>query len=360
MLDSSAPTALNHPLSDERDVSQRKTVLRRQPHCVNHLHTVSSRYHRLKSTADSLIPTTTTPKMEQTSTSVTDDDAIESMWSSSGTATNAALCRERREHSFVLDDDHHSVKSSPLATCYSHSSSSSGSSFDLRSNSSDSHRTNLPDMQALLSCSSSGYDSSSNSIPDHFFASSPNSIVIPNCNLVDQFVGLHRPQPDLASSPQPSPSVSSLTHCRKCLSHSQASSDTDDDSQATTIQQNHRPRSLPIAIQQPKATAPDDDTDHSSQNSPLCHCSSSASQKARFRPCDSSPDRPPTSSLKLAAAVDAARLNEQPTVAHKNSLDHFIMSPTDKVKVQMKYQENDTKSVNTHVSNDLISLTLSE
>ena len=49
----------------------------------------------------------------------------------------------------------------------SYSSSSSSSSFDLCSNSSDSHHTDTSKTQTFSS--SSGYDSSLNSIPDHFF-----------------------------------------------------------------------------------------------------------------------------------------------------------------------------------------------
>jgi len=250
------------------------------------------------------------------------------------------------------------------------SSSSSGSSFDLCSNSNDSHHINTPVTKPLSL--SSGYNSSLNSIPDHLFSSSPNSIIIPDCNFVEQFVNLHLQNQssfdqDILSSPlssmsstssslfsqEPHSTISSPSYCRKCVNSNQVSSDTDDDSQATTVstnllalqQQNKRPRSLPIAIQQPKGILNDDETDNSSQSSPLCHCSVNISQKSRFRPCELNASAFSENTL-ATTSTDKSHINEQTTVNQKNSLEHFIMSPTDKVKIQMKYQENDIKSVN--------------
>ncbi|UJR22085.1 hypothetical protein I4U23_025151 [Adineta vaga] len=356
MLDSTTSASTSeHSLTDERDViqidlSKRKNLLKRQ---TNNLVTISNRYHRLKlSSTENL--TTTIATMNQASQQT--NESIDSIWSSS-------------------DNDHHLVKASPLTTYYSDSSLSSRSSFDLCSNSSDSHHMNASEIP-ILSSSSSGYDSSLNSIPDHLFSSSSNSIIIPNCNLVDQFGSLHRQKQssfdqDIISSPpssssstsssffssEPISKINSPSFCRKCIINNQVSSDTDDDSQATivslnvlSLQQNQRPRSLPIAIQQPKGLVNDDETDDSSRNSPLCQCSINNSQKNRFRPCDLSPDTFPENSLSTPAIDKLLHINEQSTMNQKKSLEHFIMSPTDKVKVQMKYQENDTKSNELRIS----------
>jgi hypothetical protein len=266
-------------------------------------------------------------------------------------------------------------KSSPVNPFYPYlSSSSSISSFDLHSSSTDSHHTDTPETKTFSS--SSGYDSSLNSIPDHLFPSSSNSIQIPNCNLVEQFINCHLQNQssfdqDINSSPtssfsslsgsfcsqDPISTIDSPLLCRKCVNNNnQLSSDTDDDSQSTTIstnfsptqQQNKRPRSLPIAIQQPKSVINDDETDNSSQNSPLCHCTINSSQKNRFRICELDL---PTYSEPITISTDKLHINEQSTVNQNNSLEHFIMSPTDKVKVQMKYQENDVRNVNIYKLN---------
>ena len=204
------------------------------------------------------------------------------------------------------------------------------------------------------------------------YSSSPNSIIIPDCNLVEQFVNLHLQtqssfDQDIITSSlssmsstsssffyqEPISTISSPSYCRKCTSNNQLSSDTDDDSQATTIstnllslqQQHKRPRSLPIAIQQPKGMLNDDETDNSDQSSPLCHCSVNTSQKNHFRTCEVNTTAFSENNLTTTSTVKS-HINQQPTGNQKNSLEHFIMSPTDKVKVQMKYQENDMKSVN--------------
>jgi hypothetical protein len=180
--------------------------------------------------------------------------------------------------------------------------------------------------------SSSGYNSSINSIPDHLFPSSSDSIIIPDCNLIEQFVNLHLQNSSLPTffSQEPISTNNSLLSCRKCILNNQLSSDTDDDSQSTTIsfeQENIRPRSLPIAIQQSKNIETDND-------SSSCHCTLNFSQKKSFRICE------------LTTMNSELHINEQLTINQKNSLEHFIMSPTDKVKIQMKYQENDIKNVN--------------
>lgn len=186
------------------------------------------------------------------------------------------------------------------------SSASSISSIDFHSNNDTPIR---PELQTFSS--SSGYDSSLTSIPDHLLSSSPN-----DCHFVDQFLHL---QLDIRPSTSPPSSFSSLSSqepnstlnspscCRKCIQNIHLSSDTDDDSQSTTISTDcsasqQRPRSLPIAIQQPKNVFNDD---HTEMDSSCRQCT-----------------------------------NE------KYALEHFIMSPTDKVKIQMKYQENDMKHVN--------------
>ncbi|CAF1175176.1 unnamed protein product [Adineta ricciae] len=369
MLESSSIIESTLPGVTEVDLSKRKTVSKRQ--------TISNRYHRLHSSSTENLPKAIS-SMNQSAQQpnqhrATVDGSIDSIWSSSGNEHLPTEDQSNVCNLLHLDDDHHHLlKSLPLNTFYSNSSSRS--SFDLCSNSRDSHPMNTPEIP-IFSSSSSGYDSSLNSIPDHLFSSSPNSIIIPDCNSVEQCVTLHRQkQPSFhqghTSSPpssfssssssffssQPISKISSPSFCRKCASNNQASSDTDDDSQATTVsmnllslQSNQRPRSLPIAIQQPKSIVNDDETDNSSQNSPLCHCSISNSQKSRFRPCDLSPDTYPETNL-TTPSTDKLHINEQVTINQKNSLEHFIMSPTDRVKVQMKYQENDTKSNELRIS----------
>ncbi|CAF3346955.1 unnamed protein product [Rotaria socialis] len=286
--------------------------------------------------------------------------------------------------------------------------------------------------------SSSGYESnvttlnsSISSLPDSLFLTSPDSIIMPpppvpspklpnnsDRNLVEQFIDLHLQKQtsfyqDASYSPPSSLSSSSSSFlsqtpistkhtpicCRKCVNNdedkNQLSSDTEDDSQSTTIatnslpsqqqqqQQNKRPRSLPIAIQQPKgitvdnnnnnnddaAEGDDDDEyaefDNSLQDSLTCHCSISSSRKKRFRTCEfnqqpifntaasanglfsdnnqltTATTTTTTTSDKLhidLKDIDHKNNNEPSTIKQqKNSLDHFIMSPTDKVKVPMKY-----------------------
>jgi len=342
------------------------------------------------------------------------------------------------------------VPEPPLAMFYSDPSMtpcSSVSSFNSHSNSNDLHASSssssqysssvsfyndIPETPKTLS-SSSGYesnipvsDSSLNSIPDHLFLSSSDSIIMPpppvpspklvtnsDRNLVEQFIDLHLQKQssfdqDVVYSPPSSFSSSSSSFlsqapistinspicCRKCINNedkNQLSSDTEDDSQSTTItinllplqqqQQNKRPRSLPIAIQQPKGVTiennnddddDDDEFDNSLQNSVTCHCSIISSRKKRFRTSElnhqsllnvgtsanglfSENTLITTTTDKLhidLKNIDDENNNEQSTIKQqKNSLEHFIMSPTDKVKVQMKYpplnndKESDIKSV---------------
>ncbi len=238
---------------------------------------------------------------------------------------------------FDLDDRHRRTstsKSSSITDFYldSYSSSSSISSFDLHSSNPDSR----PELKTFSS--SSGYNSSLNSIPDHLFSSATDSILIPDCHLVEQDI-----TSSSFSSQEPISTTNSPSYCRKCIQNNQLSSDTDDDSQSTTIstdflpyqQQTKRPRSLPIAIQQLKNVLNDDETDN---DSPFYHCTLNLSQTNRFRTCE----------LTAPISENGLKLhiNEQITVNQKHSLEHFIMSPTDRVKIQMKYQENDIKNVN--------------
>lgn len=250
------------------------------------------------------------------------------------------------------------------------------SSSDISSINSDSHHPHKPDLNTLSV--SSGYDSSVNSIHDDFLALSPPPINnTSESNLVKQFIDLHLQKQssydhDIISSSTSSLSSSSssffsqellLTNdshsfSRKCLSHNQLSSDTDDDSQATTIstnlmpskQKNKRPRSLPIAIQQPKTLVNDDDTDASSQCASLCCYSMDVPEKTSIQKCEFSSTTPVNGILSenrlIPKPIEKLDINEQIIGNQKNSLEHFIMSPTDKVKIQMKYQENDVKNVN--------------
>lgn len=94
---------------------------------------------------------------------------------------------------------------------------------------------------------------------------------------------------------------SSLNSLPSSLNSNLSSSGTDDDSQSTIIQQ--RPRSLPISIQQSKSiVATNNETNNDSSFS---YCTNNSFQ----------------------------------------NLEHFIMSPTDQIKIQMKYQENDAKNL---------------
>jgi len=236
-------------------------------------------------------------------------------------------------------------------------------------------------------------------------------------NLVEQFIDLHLQKQttfdqDASYSPPSSFSSSSSSFlsqapistinspicCRKCVKNddtNQLSSDTEDDSQSTTIiinllplqqqqqQQNKRPRSLPIAIQQPKGVTidnnnddeddDDDVSDNSLQNSLPCHCPIVSSRKKRLRTCEF--NHPPLLNAATSANglfsentlittttdklhidlkdIDVQNNNEQSTIKQQqNSLEHFIMSPTDKVRVQMKYPpfHNDTESDMRNVS----------
>ncbi|UJR27044.1 hypothetical protein I4U23_008348 [Adineta vaga] len=393
---------------------------------------------------------------------IVDEESRDSLWPS---ADEHHLLMPTSRSSHISDL---SSSSSSLAMFYSDPSinpCSSTSSFNSHSNSTDLHAVsssssshystsisfyhNIPKTPKTLSSpsSSSGYestiptsDSSLNSISDHLFLSPPDSIMMPpppvpspklplnsDHNLVEQFIDLHlqkqtsfdqevtySPPSSFSStsssflSQTPISTMNSPICCRKCVNHddkNQLSSDTEDDSQSTTItpsfvplqqqpqqqqqQQNKRPRSLPIAIQQPKGVSigsatitgtstsyddddnDDDDSDNSLHNSLSCHCPMSSSRKKRFRTCDinhqpifngatsanglfSENTLISTTTNKLhinLKDIDDQKSSDQtPVKQQKNSLEHFIMSPTDKVKVQMKYpplnndKEGDTRS----------------
>ena len=516
-------SAIELPLSDERDLSQIeaahrqeqpakwKMVSKRRQSCTNDMYaTAASRYHRYKppsvltplSTAEETGPFFSSlnkcpskyanDEVKSSSASITtrrsttdcnnllamnrranqeeqtnpqllasvDEESRDSIWPPTGTKRE----RERGDVHvyFVPLDEHHLLaptSRSPgesegsLVRFYSDpsmtpcSSSSSVSSFNLHSNSTDHSLSSqysssnpffaeIPNANQTFS-SSSGYESnlptsnsSINSISDHLFLSSPDSLIMPppssvpsaskhplhstDRNLVEQFIDLHLQKQssfehDVVYSPPSSFSSTSSSFlsqaprstpnspvcCRKCAKnedHQQLSSDTEDDSQSTTIstnlfpskqqQQNKRPRSLPIAIQQPKGLPmgnshqrddEDDESDYSLQNSLPCHCSMITSRKKRFRTCELNHPAPnstaPTSANGLFSEntlistttdklhidlkeIDEQNSNEQLTIKQqKNSLEHFIMSPTDKVKVQMKYlsnssdRESETRSV---------------
>lgn len=231
----------------------------------------------------------------------------------------------------------------------SYSSSSSISSSNLSLINSDSHHKVKPEIKTFSSSSSSGYDSSSNSIPDQFFSSLSDSILIPDFNLVEQFINTHLEKQTSFDNDINFSSASSLSSLSSSyfsqelpsysLTHNQLLSDTDDDSQATTIpnnsiQDNTRPRSLPIAIQQPKCVLNGDETDNSSQSDSLCQYSISIPEKNGFQTC------------KLTSSIDQSDSNEQIISNQSLTLERFIMSPTDQIKIQMKYQQDDMKNVN--------------
>jgi hypothetical protein len=272
---------------------------------------ITNRYHRLNvsAAAENVVLAT--------KATMVDEESTDPIWTSSGTLKFSIFLYLIN---FICKLDDGTSKSLPITDFYpdSYSSSSSISSYDFHSSNNNSDHINQP--------SSSGYDSSLTSIPDHLFPSSSNAIPIPDCHLVEQFVHLHlddrnsSPPSSISSlsSQEPTSTINSPSYCRKCLQNNQLSSDTDDDSQSTTISTNFlssqkRPRSLPIAIQQPKTVINEDETDNDSSFCPY------------------------TNGLKL-------HINEQTKINQKNSLEHFIMSPTDKVKIQMKYQENDTRN----------------
>ena len=200
------------------------------------------------------------------------------------------------------------------------SSSSSISSIDFHSDKNNDDSLTQPELRIFSS--SSGYDSSFTSIPDHLLVSSSSSSPPPrdDCHFVEEFLHLQldtrssSPPSSLSSlsSQEPNSTINSPSCCRKCLDNNHGSSDTDDDSQSTTISTDYlssqlRPRSLPITIQQPKNSLNEEQIEIDSS---FCQCT-----------------------------------NETSTSAEKYPLEHFIMSPTDRVKIQMKYQENDVKYV---------------
>ncbi|CAF2585295.1 unnamed protein product [Rotaria sp. Silwood2] len=381
MFESLPSSFIEHPLSDECNFSQielskEKMFSKRQENSINDMHTISNRYQRLKPSPINISSLSTEnltsipinqslQQIEQNIVTNVNEGSTDSLWQSS--------------------DEHHlsisPTKSLSITEFYpnssttSYSSSCSISSSDLSLINNDSDHVDKPDMKTLLSTSSSGYESSLNSNTDHFFPSSPDSILISNCNLVEQFIDVHLPKQssfnhDIISSSASSLSSSSSSffsrnlistidspsYSRKCLIHNQLSSDTDDDSQATTIstdvlslqRQKKRPRSLPIAIQQPKVVSNDDETDNSSQNDSLCYFSITVPEKNCFQTCESSSVTVAngifSESNLITTSIDKLDINEQIIVNQKNSLEHFIMSPTDKVKIQMKYHETDIKN----------------
>ena len=102
MFESSSPSIIEQPLSDERDLSQidlstRKNILKRQQNCTNDMYTITNRYHRLKPTTMNTLSSSTenltlitTPInqsshiIEHTTVTMIDERSIDSIWSSSG------------------------------------------------------------------------------------------------------------------------------------------------------------------------------------------------------------------------------------------------------------------------------------
>ncbi|CAF1059450.1 unnamed protein product [Rotaria sordida] len=370
---------IEHPLSDECNFSQiesskQKMVSTKEENSTNDMYAITTnRYHRLKPSPLNLsslstenITSTTInqslQQIEQTTKTNVDEGSTNSLWQSS--------------------DNHHlpisSTKSLSISQFYPNSLvtsySSSSSSSDLSLINSDQHHGDKPEIKTLSSSSSSGYESSLNSVSDHFFPSSPDSIIISDCSLIERYIDLHLQKQlsfehGITSSPLSLSSSSSSffshdlistidspSYCQKYLIHNQLSSDTDDDSQATTISTNvlplrrekKRPRSLPIAIQQPKDVLDDDETDNSSPNGSLCYFSITIPEKNSFQTYESnsvvSSNGIFLEKKLIIPLIDKLNINEQIIVNQKNSLEHFIMSPTDKVKIQMKYHENDIKN----------------
>ncbi|CAF3191645.1 unnamed protein product [Rotaria sp. Silwood2] len=521
-FNSSHSSAIELPLSDERELSQIaavnkqhhqqqqpskwKMMSKRRQSCTNDMYITASRYHRSKptstlsnlSSSDEPLTSVTSffstydkfhnklssddmkyfsnqSALVTTRRSTTDCNDLTNIHRRTLQQTNNTLLtivdEESRDSIWLTSDDHHllvpasrsSHASEPsLSMFYSDPSMTSCSlvsSFNSNSNSNDLHESSsqysssvsffndISETPKTLSSSSSDYESniptsnsSINSIPDHLFLTSPDSIMMPpppvpspkhstnsDRNLVEQFIDLHLQKQtsfdqDVVYSPPSSLSSSSSSFlsqtpistmnspicCRKCVNNedkNQLSSDTEEDSQSTTItnnllpsqqqqqqQQNKRPRSLPIAIQQPKGITVDNNNnnnnndgdgddddededdgifDHSLQNSLICHCSMNSSRKKRFRTCEF--NQQPIFNTAISAnglcsentlikkATDKLHIdlknlddqndNESSTIKQqKHPLEHFIMSPTDKVKVPMRYppinndKESDIKS----------------
>ncbi|CAF3750512.1 unnamed protein product [Rotaria sordida] len=372
---------IEHPLSDECNFSQiesskQKMVSTKEENSTNDMYAITTnRYHRLKPSPLNLsslstenITSTTInqslQQIEQTTKTNVDEGSTNSLWQSSD-----------KPHLPISSTKSLSISQfypTSLITSYSSSSSSS----DLSLINSDPHHGDKPEIKTLSSSSSSGYESSLNSVSDHFFPSSPDSIIISDCSLIERYIDLHLQKQlsfehDITSSSSPLSlssssnsffshdlisTIDSPSYCQKYLIHNQLSSDTDDDSQATTISTNvlplqrekKRPRSLPIAIQQPKDVLDDDETDNSSPNGSLCYFSITIPEKNSFQTYESnsvvSSNGIFSEKKLIIPLIDKLNINEQIIVNQKNSLEHFIMSPTDKVKIQMKYHENDIKN----------------
>ena len=246
----------------------------------------------------------------------------------------------------------------------SYSQSPSISSFDLSTD--DAYHEDKPDLNIVFS-SSSGYDSSFNSMSDQLSSSSSDSSNTPDCNFVGQVINLQRQRQSLydrnisplqilslsflSSSSISQEQISSINSCIYCPK----SNDAEDDSQLGTISTSlssiqrgsELPRSLPIAIQQPKRVFNDDETDSSSPHNFLYPYSINESQKKRFRTCEvnaaiSTNGRFSENDV-IITSFDQLHVNEPMSVNPNNSLEHFIISRTDKVKLQMKYQESSIK-----------------
>ncbi|CAF2196584.1 unnamed protein product [Rotaria magnacalcarata] len=371
MFESLPSSFIEHSLSDEcnftpADLSKQKLVLKRQENPTNDTYAIANRYHRLKLSSTENLTSTTQSNDQSAEETDIDERPINTMWKSAGIRNDHHLSMTATKSLSVIEYY-------PNASMTSYSSSSSVSSSDLSLFNSDPRHSDKSEVKTFSS--SSGYDSSLNSIPDHFRPLSPKSISISNTNLVEQFTDLHLQKQssfdrDLISSSTSSLSSSSSSFfsqdllstinspscCRKFLIHNQLSSDTDDDSQATTIstnllplkRQNKRLRSLPIAIQQPKVVLNDDDTDNSSQSASLCCYSINVPDKTCIQTRELSSAASANGIFSennlIPTSIEKLDINEQIIGNQKNSLDHFIMSPTDKVKIQMKYQENNVKN----------------
>ncbi|CAF4461579.1 unnamed protein product [Rotaria sp. Silwood2] len=217
MFESLPSSFIEHPLSDECNFSQielskEKMFSKRQENSINDMHTISNRYQRLKPSPINISSLST-----ENLTSIPINQSLQQIEQNIVTNVNQGSTDSLWQSS----DEHHlsisPTKSLSITEFYpnssttSYSSSCSISSSDLSLINNDSDHVDKPDMKTLLSTSSSGYESSLNSNTDHFFPSSPDSILISNCNLVEQFIDVHLPKQSSFNHDIISSSASSLS-----------------------------------------------------------------------------------------------------------------------------------------------------